>query len=178
MLRISVWIGLQIEFQQANNSQSQSKSFDTPALQVFLLMYNNIISRSDFFSTLFLEDLFFWCIYHIFPFHLFPPQVNSGSLGFLSSLSWLHRMKRVIINDILKKPIYCLSGEFSSTQCHGREESRDVQNVWWNLFFSGGGSVPRCHYWKCDQHCGCSTHLTGAGWGKNKLKIIFTTNKL
>lgn len=175
MLRISVWIGLQIEFQQANNSQSQSKSFDTPALQVFLLMYKNIISRSDFFFYIILWRFIF--LMHL-P-HISIPLISPTGEFWQSWIPlWLHRMKRVIINDISKKPIYCLSGEFSSTQCHGREESRDVQNVWWNLFFSGGGSVPRCHYWKCDQHCGCSTHLTGAGWGKNKLKIIFTTNKL
>lgn len=49
MLLISVWIGLQIEFQQANNFQSQSSSFDINALQLFMLMYKNILSRSDFF---------------------------------------------------------------------------------------------------------------------------------
>lgn len=43
---------------------------------------------------------------------------------------------------------------------------------WILLLFPGGRSVPRPQYWKRHQHCGCSTHTTGAGWGKIVLVYV------
>lgn len=34
-------------------------------------------------------------------------------------------------------------------------------------YFSGCRAVWRCQYWKCNQRCCCSPHLTGGGWGNN-----------
>lgn len=50
-------------------------------------------------------------------------------------------------------------------------------NVQWIFFLSlslslpGGRSVPRCQYWKCNQHRGGPAHLTGAGWGKMSVTV-------
>lgn len=46
-------------------------------------------------------------------------------------------------------------------------------------YFPGGRSVWRCQYWKRDQRCGRSSHLTGAGRGKkSKRKPSFKQQTL